>query len=219
MYCYAHCPVVVCMVVVHSPCQHQPNPRSVISKILAQSVIVSYATDPPRPPSPRSSPTNGASGKPQAVDNDDNASPSQSILNIDCVTLCLHCHPPPPEMPFTKLAEDDFQEIECVPPRFRVGVLVILHCNATAVVALLILPPNEQCVDVDLRHRRRRGRRTPPPPRHGAFIAAIEQRRIPSTRRRRESSRRRLGSTPSHPSHSSSFVTSAAADATADAVP
>jgi hypothetical protein len=107
-------------------------------------------------------------------------------------------------------------------PRFHVGVVVILRCDAAAVVALPILPPNEQCADVDPRHRCRRGHRTPPPPRRGAVIATIEGRRIPSARRRRESSRRRRGFAPSHPSHSSSSVAAVAAvaaDASADGVP
>jgi hypothetical protein len=48
-----------------------------------------------------------------------------------------------------------------VPPRFRDGVVVIFRRDAAAVVALLILPPNEQRADVDHRHRHRRDRRTP----------------------------------------------------------
>ena len=55
----------------------------------------------------------------------------------------LRCRPPLPEMPLPKSVEDYLQEIARVPPRFRVGVVVILRRNATAVVALPILPPNE----------------------------------------------------------------------------
>jgi len=60
------------------------------------------------------------------------------------------------------LAEDDLQEIARAPPRFRIGFVVILLRDAAAIVALPILPPNEQCADVDRRHRCRRGRRTQP---------------------------------------------------------
>ena len=54
-----------CIMVVNcSRCCHRRIPRSVVAVVFAPSVIVSSATDPPRPPSPRSSPTIGASGKP-----------------------------------------------------------------------------------------------------------------------------------------------------------
>ena len=56
--------VVVCMVVVRSGCLHQRIPRSVVALVFAPSVIISYATDLPRPPSPRSSSMIGASGEP-----------------------------------------------------------------------------------------------------------------------------------------------------------
>jgi len=134
--------------------------------------------------------------------------------------LCrLCCRHPPPETPNPKSAEDELQEIARLPPRFRVGVVVILRRDTAAIVALPILLHNEQCADVDRRHQRHRGHRTPPPPRLSAVVATIERRRIPSAWRRRESSRRRWGLTPPHPSHTSSSVTSAAADAAADAVP
>ena len=51
------------MVVDHSRCRHIRIPCSV-AVVFAPSVIVSSATDPPRPPSPQSSPTIGASGEP-----------------------------------------------------------------------------------------------------------------------------------------------------------
>ena len=51
------------MVVDRSRCGHRRIPRS-IAVVFAPSVIVLSATDPPRPPSPRSSPTIGASGEP-----------------------------------------------------------------------------------------------------------------------------------------------------------
>ena len=54
-----------CIMVVNcSRCCHRRIPRSVVAVVFAPSVIVSSATDPPRPPSPRSSPTIGASGEP-----------------------------------------------------------------------------------------------------------------------------------------------------------
>jgi len=52
-----------------------------------------------------------------------------------------------------------------------------------------------------------------------AVVVTIERRRILSARWRRESSRQRWGSALSHPSHSSSSVTSAATGAAADALP
>ena len=51
------------MVVDRSHCGHRRIPRS-IAVVFAPSVIVLSATDPPRPPSPWSSPTIGASGEP-----------------------------------------------------------------------------------------------------------------------------------------------------------
>ena len=51
------------MVVNRSRCRHRCIPRSV-AVVFAPSVIISSATDPPRPPSPWSSPTIGASGEP-----------------------------------------------------------------------------------------------------------------------------------------------------------
>ncbi len=50
------------MVVDRCRCRHRRIPRSV-AVVFAPSVIVSSATDPPRPPSPRSLPTIGASGE------------------------------------------------------------------------------------------------------------------------------------------------------------
>ena len=61
--CDCACLVVVCMVVVRSGCRHRRIPRSVVAVVFAPSVIISYATDLPCPPSPRSSSTIGASGK------------------------------------------------------------------------------------------------------------------------------------------------------------
>jgi hypothetical protein len=52
------------MVVDRSHCHHRRIPRSVVAIVFAPSVIISSATDPPRPPSPRSSSTTGALGKP-----------------------------------------------------------------------------------------------------------------------------------------------------------
>ena len=52
------------VVVVRSGCRHRCIPHSVVAVGFAPSVIVSSATDLPRPPSPRSSPTIGASGEP-----------------------------------------------------------------------------------------------------------------------------------------------------------
>ena len=64
LYCYARRLIVVCMVVVRSRRCHRRIPRSVVAAVIAPSVIVSSATDPPRPPSPQSSPAIGASGEP-----------------------------------------------------------------------------------------------------------------------------------------------------------
>ena len=59
-----------------------------------------------------------------------------------CRCHCCRCHCPP-KMPLPKLVECDLQEIVCVLPRFRVDIIVVLHCDAIAVVALSVLPPNE----------------------------------------------------------------------------
>jgi hypothetical protein len=52
------------MTVVRSRYRHRRIARSVVAVVFAPSVIVLSATDPPRPPSPRSSPTIGALGEP-----------------------------------------------------------------------------------------------------------------------------------------------------------
>ncbi len=59
------CTSRLCSIVVDQcRCRHRRIPRSIVAIVFAPSVIVSSVTDPPRPPSPRSSPTIGASGKP-----------------------------------------------------------------------------------------------------------------------------------------------------------
>ena len=188
------------VVVVRSGCCYRRIPRFVVAVGFAPSVIVSSATDLPRPPSPRLLPTIGASGEPWTTTT--TARPRRAsrlrhdvfFLLIVPARLCrLLCCPPPPKMSFPKLAEDDLQEIVRVPPRFHVGVVVILCRDAASVIALPILPPNEQRANVDRRHRRCRSCRTPAPPRRSAVVATIKLRRILSARRRRESSRRRRG--------------------------
>jgi hypothetical protein len=59
---------------------------------------------------------------------------------------------PPAEKPLPKLVERDLQVIARVLPRIRVGVIVVFRCDADAVVALLLLLPNEQRTDVDRGH-------------------------------------------------------------------
>ena len=51
-------------VVLRSRCRHRRIPRSVVAVVFAPSVILLPTTNPPHPPSPRSSPTIGASGEP-----------------------------------------------------------------------------------------------------------------------------------------------------------
>ena len=67
------------------------------------------------------------------------------VFIVLVVPTCLHhhccwCHPP--EMPLLKLVYCDLQEIACVLSRFCVGVVIVLHPNAVAIVDLPILPPN-----------------------------------------------------------------------------
>ena len=200
-------------------------PHSVVAVVFAPSVIVSSAKDPPRLPLPQSSLMIVASGEPWTTTT--MACPCRASQTLTTSRRLLRARRPC-SSPSSSLSSSSSRNAlpkvgggqpprNCVPtPHFHVGVVVILRCDTAAVVALPILPPNEQRADVDPRHRRCRGRRTPPPPCCGAVIAAIKQRRIPSARRRRELSRRPRGLAPSHPSHSSSSV---AADAAADAVP
>jgi hypothetical protein len=150
----------------------------------------------------------------RAVDNGDDGSPSQSVSrpchNVFFVLVVparlrhLCCRPPPAKTPFPKSVEDDLQEIARIPPRFRISVFVIL-----VTMPLPSLPSQSSHsrpmnnVQMSIA---------------GIGVATIKLRRKPSTRWRRESSRRRRGSVPLHPSHSSSSVASASADAVADAV-
>jgi len=200
-------------------------PRSVVAVVFAPSVIVSSATDPPRLPSPRSLPRIGASGKPWTTTTMARPRRASRTSTASCHLLRARrpCSSPSsllssssPRNALPKVGGGRPPRNRTPTPRFHVGVVVILRCNAAAVVALPILPPNEQHANVDPRHRRCRGCRTPPPQRRGTIIATIERRRIPSARRRRESSRRHRGLAPSHPLHSSSSV---AANAATDAVP
>ncbi len=89
------------------------------------------------------------------------APPSQSVSNLDFVLVVptrlhrlRHCRPPA-EKPLPKLAERDLQVIACILPCFRVSVIVIFRCDAAAIVALPLLPPNEQHANVDRGHRHR----------------------------------------------------------------
>jgi hypothetical protein len=140
-----------------------------------------YRFDPPRPPSPRSSPTIGALGKQWTTTMMVCPRRASRTFFVLIIPARLHrhcCRSPPPKTPFPKLAEDDLQEITRVTPCFRVSVVVILRCNAAALIVLPILPPNEQCADVDRRHRRCCSRQTLSPPRRGAVDTTIEQKRI-----------------------------------------
>ena len=90
--------------------------------------------------------------------------PRQDVFFVLVIPDRLHrlrrCRPPA-KTPLPKLAERDLQEIVPVLPRFRVGVGIVFHHDAAAIVALPFLPSNEQHANVDCGHRRRRGRRTP----------------------------------------------------------
>ena len=94
-------------------CRHLCIPYSVIAGVLALSVVVLSATDPPRPPLPWLSPTIGPSGEPS--DDDDNEDPTgepclqavhHGIFVVLVVPICLRhrrhwCRPP--EMPLSQL--------------------------------------------------------------------------------------------------------------------
>ena len=200
-------------------------PRSVVAIIFAPSVIILSTKDSPHLPSPRSLLMIFALGEPWTTMTMAHPRRASQTSNASRRLFCACC---PCSSPSSLLSSSSSQNAlpkvgggrpprnRAPTPRFHVSVVIILCCDAAAAIALPILPPNEQCADVDPRHRCRCGRRTPPPPRRDAAVASIEQRRIPSTRRRWESSRRRRGLVPSHPSHSASSVT---ADAAVDAVP
>ena len=85
--------------------------------------------------------------------------PRRAVIPTCLHHLCCHCCPPP-KMPLPKLAERDLQEIPRVLPSFRVGAVIVLRCDATAIIALSLLPPNEQHADIDCRHQGCRGWRT-----------------------------------------------------------
>ena len=199
-------------------------PHSVVAVVFAPSVIVSSAKDPPRLPLPRSSLMIVASGEPWTTTK--MACPCRASQTLTASQRLLRARRPcsSPSSSLSSSSQNTLPKVgggrpprNRVPtPRFHVGVVVILRCDAAAIVTLPILPPNEQRVDVNPRHRRRRGCRNPPPPRRSAVVATIERRRISSARRRRESSRRHRGLAPLYPLHSSFSIT---ADAAADTVP
>jgi len=158
----------------------------------------------------------------RAVDDDNDGLPSQSISNIDRVmtsSLCLLTLLVSvifiavrilPKRPSQSRRRTTSKKLRSYPPA-SASVSSLSSLATAAVIALPILPPNEQRAVVNCRHRRHCGCQTPPPPRRGAIVTTIKQRRILSARRRRESSRRRRGSVPLHPSHSSSSVAVAVA--------
>jgi len=105
----------------------------------------------------------------RAVDNDDDGSPSQSVSNIDRVATSSSCSSSLLVSVFVVVLLLPKRPAQArVPPRFRVGVVVILRREAAAFVALPILPPNEQRGDVDHRHQHCRDRHTPHCRRSGA---------------------------------------------------
>jgi len=202
------------MVVVRGRCRHRRMPRSVVAIVFAPSMIVSSATDSPRLPSPWSSPTIGASGKPWTTTT--TARPCRASRTSTASRRLLRARRPcsspssllsssSPRNAFPKIGGGRPPRNRTPTPRYHVGVVVILRCDTTAVIAFPILPPIEQHAKVDPRHRRRHGRRTPPPPRRGAVVATIERRRIPSARRRGRrpggvgDQRRRIRCTPPPP--------------------
>ena len=130
----------------------------------------------------------------RVVDKDDDGSPSQSVSNFDRVATSSSCSSSLLVSVFVVvLLLPKLPAQVRVPPRFRVGVIIILHCDAATIIALPILPPNEQRADVDHRHRHRRDRRTP------------ERRREPS--RRRRGRRCRIRRTPPPPSPPTPLLT------------
>jgi len=138
-------------VFVRSRCHHRRIPRSVVAVVLAPSVIVSSATDPPHPPSPRSSPTIGASGEPWTTTT--TAFPHRAS-RTSTMSRRLLCARRPCSSPSSSLSSSSSRNAPPKvgggrPPRNRarssprshIGVVVILRCNATAIVTLPILPP------------------------------------------------------------------------------
>ena len=103
------------------------------------------------------------------MDNDDDGSPSQSVSNFDRVVTSSSCSSSLLASVFVVVLLLPKRPAQArLPPRFRDGVIVILRRDVAAVVTLPIFPPNEQCDDVDHRHRHRRDRRTPHCRRSGA---------------------------------------------------
>ena len=147
-------------------------PCSVVAVVFAPSVIVSSATDPPRLPSPRSSPRIGASGKLWTTTTTACPCRASRTSTASCHLLCACCPClSPSSMLLSSSSRNALPKVggerpprNCTPtPRFHVGVVVILRCNAAAIVALWILPPNEQCANVDPRHQHCHGCRAAAP--------------------------------------------------------
>ena len=106
MLCY--CPRVVVCVGIGVTYVHPV----IVAIVLALSVVISSATDPPRLPLPRLSPMIGPSGKPSDDDNNDDPAGKpclpavhHGIFVVLVVPTCLrhrHHRCRPPEMPLSK---------------------------------------------------------------------------------------------------------------------
>ena len=178
---------------VYGRCRHLCIPCFVVAVVLTPSVVVSSTTDLPRLPLPWLLTTIGPSG--ELSDNDVNNDPAgepchptgrASQTSTAPSRLCRARRPylSPSLSSSSVLSSRNAplkvgvarpQKIARVLFRFRIGVVVVvvLRCDAVAVVALPILPPNES-----RRHRLRastssRSPYSPPP----------SPRRPPSSRR------------------------------------
>ena len=128
----------------------------------------------------------------QAVDNNNDGFPSQSVSNFNRVATSSSSLLVSVFVVLLLLPKCPSQAR--VPPRFRDGVVVLLRRDAAAFVALPILTPNEHApmsiTGIDIVAIAVLPTAVAAAP---AVVATIERRRIPSARRRRESSRRRWG--------------------------
>ena len=146
---------------VYGRCRHLCIPCFVVAVVLTPSVVVSSTTDLPRLPLPWLLTTIGPSG--ELSDNDVNNDPAgepchptgrASQTSTAPSRLCRARRPylSPSLSSSSVLSSRNAplkvgvarpQKIACVLFRFRIVVVVVLRCDAVAVVTLPILPPNE----------------------------------------------------------------------------
>ena len=128
------------MVVVRSHCRHRRIPRSVVAAIVAPSVIVSSATDPPCPPLPRSSPAIGASGEPWTTTT---TAPPCRASRTSTESRHLLCARSPCSSPSSSLSSSSSQN--ALPKRAYPPASASVSSSSSVATPLLSSPSRSSC--------------------------------------------------------------------------